>query len=294
MAESSSLWTTKQRIRHLDLPIKNFVENAIPYQVETLKTLKSNLAKQRRLENRSGMRQLQMKASQSIKRARALLREMETLRNQVADVDLQTFDNSMNPSKQSILEAIDMFRNEELNEYKSSAVLEETYKDNTEQLEEAENQKRMFLISIEEEKQKQEKMLAIESDVKNVEKDIQGIQDLFRDLSKLVNEQKEDVEKIDAHVETTHENVIQAEQSLRKAAKLKKMSYPLIGAVVGSCVGGPLGCLAGAKVGVFATVTCFVLGFTGGKVLKDKSNAVEETENTTNDLVNQTLKSHTE
>jgi len=38
------------------------------------------------------------------------------------------------------------------------------------------------------------------------------------------------------------------------------MSYPLIGAVVGSCVGGPLGCLAGAKVGVFATITCFVLG----------------------------------
>jgi len=75
-----------------------------------------------------------------------------------------------------------------------------------------------------------------------------------------LKEQKEDVEKIDAHVETTHENVIQAEQSLRKAAKLKKMSYPLIGAVVGSCVGGPLGCLAGAKVGVFATVTCFVLG----------------------------------
>jgi len=75
---------------------------------------------------------------------------------------------------------------EDLNEYKSSAVSEETNKDNTEQLE-ADNQKRMFLISIEEEKQKQEKMLAIESDVKNVEKDIQGIQDLFRDLSKLVN-----------------------------------------------------------------------------------------------------------
>jgi len=56
------------------------------------------------------MRQLQMKASQSIKRARALLREMETLRNQVAVVDLQIFDNSMNPSKQLLLEAIDMFR----------------------------------------------------------------------------------------------------------------------------------------------------------------------------------------
>jgi hypothetical protein len=45
MAESSSLWTTKQRIRYLDLPIKNFIECAIPHHVETLKTLKSNLAK---------------------------------------------------------------------------------------------------------------------------------------------------------------------------------------------------------------------------------------------------------
>lgn len=56
------------------------------------------------------MRQLQMKASQSIKRAQALLREMETLRNQVADVDLQTFDNSMNPNRRLVLDAIEMFK----------------------------------------------------------------------------------------------------------------------------------------------------------------------------------------
>lgn len=56
------------------------------------------------------MRQLQMKATQSIKRARALLREMDTLRNQVADVDLQAFDKAMNPSRQLILDTIDMFK----------------------------------------------------------------------------------------------------------------------------------------------------------------------------------------
>ncbi|VVC27750.1 Hypothetical protein CINCED_3A025421 [Cinara cedri] len=259
MAQSSSLWTTKQRIRHLDLPIKNFIDNAIPYQVETLKTLKSNLVKQRRLEDRSSIRQLQMKASQSIKRARALLREMDTLRNQVADVDLHTFDSLMNPSRRLLLDAIDMFKSENLDEKQSVIKPEDNYPENSEQLE-VENQKRMLLIAIEEEKQKQKNVLAIESDVKNVERDMQDIQDLFRDLSKLVNEQKEDVDKIETHVESAQENVIQAEQTLRKAAKLKKMSYPLIGAVVGSCVGGPLGCLAGAKVGVFATVTCFVLG----------------------------------
>lgn len=36
----------------------------------------------------------------------------------------------------------------------------------------------------------------------------------------------------------------------------------------------------------------YCLGFTGGKVLKDKSN--EELENTTNDLLNQTAKPHVE
>lgn len=45
----------------------------------------------------------------------------------------------------------------------------------------------MLLVSVDEEKQKQENMLAIESDVKNVERDMQDIQDLFRDLSKLVH-----------------------------------------------------------------------------------------------------------
>lgn len=56
------------------------------------------------------MRQLHMKVSQSIKRSQALLREMDTLRNQVADVDLKTFDNLMSPSRHLILDAIDMFK----------------------------------------------------------------------------------------------------------------------------------------------------------------------------------------
>lgn len=65
---------------------------------------------QRRLEDRSSMRQLQMKAIQSIKRAQALLREMDTLRNQVADVDIQAFDKLMNPSRQLIWDTIEMFK----------------------------------------------------------------------------------------------------------------------------------------------------------------------------------------
>lgn len=75
---------------------------------------------------------------------------------------------------------------EGLDERKSNFIIEENHTENSEQIE-IENQKRMLLISVDEEKQKQENILAIESDVKNVERDMQDIQDLFRDLSKLVH-----------------------------------------------------------------------------------------------------------
>lgn len=75
---------------------------------------------------------------------------------------------------------------EDLDEKKSIIVQNEDYMEDSKQVE-IENQKRMLLISIEEEKQNQEKMFTIESDVKNVEREMQDIQDLFRDLSKLVN-----------------------------------------------------------------------------------------------------------
>ncbi|XP_050546600.1 syntaxin-17 isoform X3 [Daktulosphaira vitifoliae] len=293
MAESSSLWLTKQRLRHLELPMKNFIENAIPHQVEILRSLKANLLKHKRLEDRNTLRQSKIKASQSIKRAQALLREMDTLRSQVADSDLQTFDNLMNPSRQNILVAINMFKNDDLEEKRSVLRPEEENLSNTNLSED--NKQQQLLLSIQSEKEKQQRMLAIECDVTNVERDINDIQVMFRDLGKLVNEQKENVNQIEMHVESTQENVEQAEQSLRKAAKLKKMSYPLIGAVIGSCVGGPLGCLAGIKVGVVATVTCFALGFTGGKVLKEKSEVNDETKDP-NELLKQSvvLKSHRE
>lgn len=75
---------------------------------------------------------------------------------------------------------------ENLDEKQSAIIQEENYTEKSEHLE-IENQKRMLLIAIDEEKQKQENIVAIESDVKNVERDIRDIQSLFCDLGKLVN-----------------------------------------------------------------------------------------------------------
>ena len=50
--------------------------------------------------------------------------------------------------------------------------------------------------------------------------------------------------------------------------RYKAAVYPLTGALLGTCLAGPIGLLAGLKVGAAAAFGGTVLGFTGGRVLK--------------------------
>merc|ERR1719369_1644679 len=45
---------------------------------------------------------------------------------------------------------------------------------------------------------------------------------------------------------------------------------PLVGAMFGLCLGGPVGVLAGAKLGGVAAVGGSILGYTGASVIKDQ------------------------
>ncbi|XP_061388370.1 syntaxin-17, partial [Musca vetustissima] len=70
------------------------------------------------------------------------------------------------------------------------------------------------------------------------------------------------------NAEEALENVQAGESALRKALSYKKAMYPVMGALLGTCVGGPIGLVAGLKAGGLAAVGCGILGFTGGSVLK--------------------------
>ena len=45
---------------------------------------------------------------------------------------------------------------------------------------------------------------------------------------------------------------------------------PLVGAMMGLCLGGPVGVLAGAKLGGVAAVGGSILGYTGALVIKEQ------------------------
>ena len=87
-------------------------------------------------------------------------------------------------------------------------------------------------------------------------------------MRELVQEQATSVQAIADNAEEALENVAAGEGNLRRALTYKKAMYPLVGALLGTCVGGPVGLVAGLKVGGLAAVGCGILGFTGGSVLK--------------------------
>lgn len=64
---------------------------------------------------------------------------------------------------------------------------------------------------------------------------------------------------------------------------MKKASYPLTGALLGSLVGGPIGFVAGFKIASAAALSCGVMGYAGGQFLKN-CNESEVVDNTTNEL----------
>lgn len=68
------------------------------------------------------------------------------------------------------------------------------------------------------------------------------------------------MDKIENNVDIALDNVIEGNSYLAQAAKLKSGMYPLAGAVIGTCIGGPVGLVAGVKIGGLAAVGCSILG----------------------------------
>ena len=85
------------------------------------------------------------------------------------------------------------------------------------------------------------------------------------------------VSNIENNVDDALENVKEGQQNLAKAAKFKATMYPLTGALIGTCLGGPVGLLAGLKIGGLAALGGTVLGFASGRGLKKwQESAVNE------------------
>jgi syntaxin 17 len=76
----------------------------------------------------------------------------------------------------------------------------------------------------------------------------------------LQQEQKEKVDEIECNVEETAWNIKEGTSFLARAARYRATVYPIAGAVLGGCLGGPIGLIAGMKLGGLAALGCGFIG----------------------------------
>jgi syntaxin 17 len=76
----------------------------------------------------------------------------------------------------------------------------------------------------------------------------------------LQQEQKEKVDEVESNVEEAAENIKEGTSHLAKAARYRTAVYPIAGAVLGGCLGGPIGLIAGIKLGGLAALGCGFIG----------------------------------
>lgn len=75
-----------------------------------------------------------------------------------------------------------------------------------------------------------------------------------------MKDQQENINQIEENTEISLINVNEGTQTLKKITLYKTAMYPVAGAFIGGCLGGPVGLLAGLKMGGLAAFGFGALG----------------------------------
>ncbi|KAI5730296.1 hypothetical protein M8J76_012150 [Diaphorina citri] len=260
---------SKQSWKWIEPPL-NTIKDLLLHHSSNLRKQKNAIIKEQRLNNWHAINQEQINASRTVKQLNATLKDLREIEAKVQRHDVDKFKRSIADIKKDALNVLKEYQDLE-NKIKLVKENETSKSDDErkrmEDEEEAMNELSRQMLEI---KQDNEQIQMVAAEMERLENNIHEVNEIFTDLAQIVHAQGETVSTIEDNIETAHENVIAGESQLAKAAKYKAGMYPLIGAVAGICVGGPIGALAGFKMGSVAAVTGTIIGFTGGKMVKDK------------------------
>lgn len=273
MSSLSDSVTIKQPIRRLEIQINNF-NVATPHHVDLLKRHKRNIQKYEAQQDWERMHKEHVNVSRIVKQLKELLYQMDTLRGQVLDSDINQFDKLTANARGSIMNAIKEYLELQLNLLSSRP---ESPKHEDEAHGHPLNDRYVQLQEEQEDLQRQQACLHTWN---NLQGDITHLHQLFADFNKIVDDQKELVNTAENDIEVTNVNVQEGEKFLQKAARYKVAMYPLAGAMMGTCIGGPVGLLAGLKIGGLTAIGCGILGFTGASLLKKKEIEMQKARST--------------
>ncbi|XP_011499683.1 PREDICTED: syntaxin-17 [Ceratosolen solmsi marchali] len=269
MSLSTDNEIVKQPIKRLEIPINKFNDIAIPHHLDLLRKHKNNIKKCQSVRDWDKVYMEEINATRIVKQLKQLIHEMETLRGQVLDSDIATFDKLTSKSRTSTLDAINEYLELVLN-------LPLINKPLTKEDESVEMPFDNHYLQMQAEEEELERQQACLQAWDYLQSDLQQLQQLFIDFNQIVHVQSESVSRIENDIVETQVNVQDGENYLKQASKYKIVAYPLAGALLGSCLGGPVGLLVGLKFGGLTAIGGGLLGFTGGTILKKKCHTDSE------------------
>nr|CAD7441045.1 unnamed protein product [Timema bartmani] len=145
----------------------------------------------------------------------------------------------------------------------------------SENIQDEDSEERAFMVNSVSREELEKQQACLQS-WDNLQAEVKDVHELFQDFDRVVQEQKQKVNEVDTNVEQALENVTEGTKMLSLAAKHKAAIYPLAGAIIGGCIGGPIGLVAGLKLGGLAAIGCGALGFTGGHILRKREDSNEQ------------------
>lgn len=272
----------KISLKLAEISIQKF-NQTIPQYLNLLKNHKCNIEKAFQLKDWDRIKREQINATRVIKQMKFLILEIDKVRSRVREDELERFDEGTDGAKKTALtgmgEYLEMQQKIAARSQSSYSFQEDDQYD-----EDAEYRRRngdnqygqltaqIPQITSSYDRQADELRHRAEclKEMENLQRDIVEIQDLFQAVHKMAHGQAEMVSAVEENVEVTQIHVEEGETALRKALRYKKAIYPMCGALLGSCIGGPIGLVVGLKAGGLAAIGGGLMGFAGGKYIKNE------------------------
>ncbi|XP_030560893.1 syntaxin-17 [Drosophila novamexicana] len=272
---------TKLALRQAEVSVQRFRDMAVPHQLSLLENHRSNIEKSLALCDWQKIKKEELNALRVIKQMKNLLLEMDALRDKLQPEDQARFDELMKPGKDKAFEGMRRFAELQLKSPSSARASHyDEDQDNPavvdiEQVPALQHTLPQLQTNFQLEQHQLAQRQACLDQMERLQNEIHDLHGMFHGLRQLTQEQAVSVQSIADNAEEALENVQAGEGHLRNALKYKKAMYPMVGALLGTCVGGPIGLVAGMKAGGLAAVGCGLLGFTGGSVLKSNPNVLQ-------------------
>ncbi|KAJ6642550.1 Syntaxin-17, partial [Pseudolycoriella hygida] len=225
-------------LKRVEISIQKFNEVGIPHHLSLLRNHKTNIKKSLALGDWDKIQKEQINATRVVKQLRTLLMEMDSLRNKLANGDVKKFDELILTSRQSAMEEIKSYLDLQLkspSESKSS-FNEGDSNETTLDIQSVPQIQAEFHISEHQIKSREACLAQFE----RLQEEIRDLRDMLLELHGEVHSQKE-----------------------------------VCGGLIGMCVGGPIGLIAGAKIGAGAAVCFAFLGYSGGTAIKKREEKDE-------------------